>query len=292
MSLKNNKHLKEVESILDNWDTNKGYLTTNDMDGVDLIAEIDIDKLGIDYEDEVELAQILEEHYEGSDYYFRREIDSHIEFAIVASTCEEIFVTYEGVLCFPDRDSESVKLSNDNREVEIIAYALDWMHDKGYFPSIYQLDYYGNSPDLYNFYETNEYKALGLSDDDKKQKKEVDRLVQIIEFQKYLEENTQTLGDLPHEFYEALPTILQENDGYIEVLSVDSYDAHSMTIEFEMDDLEEDELEEFKKLINKGVVKETKTSDLSYKITISLLPNSVRFMKGLDDDIFGMMMEA
>jgi len=282
MNLENNKHLKEVEKILNNWDMNKGYLTTNDIHGVDLVAEISIADLGLDIEDEDEIAKLLEQHYDDSDYYFRREKDGYMEFALVASSCEEIFITFEGDLCFPDENTKSVKLSREDREIEIIAYSLEWMHDNGCFPSIYQLDYYSNSPTLYNFYETNEYKELHLSDDDKIQAEQVQDLVGIIEFKRYLEENTQTLGELPHRFYEALPELLQTNDGYIEVLSVDSFDVYTMSIEFETDDLEDDELDEFTGLLKKGIITEG-SNDLTYKITISLLPNSVRFMKGLDD---------
>jgi len=279
MSLDNNKHLKEVEKILDNWNDKEGYLTTNDIQGVDLVSEIDITKLGLETEDEDEIAELLELHYDGSDYHFQRDKDSYCEFAIVVSSCEEIFVTFEGDLCFPDNNTKSVKLSRDNREVEIIAYSLEWMHENGCFPSIYLLDYYSNSPELFNFYEMDEYKAL--SDDDKKQKKEVERLVQIIELQKTLEENTQSLDGLPYEFYEALPEILQQYDGEYEILLVDSFDAHTLTIEFEAPDYEdeEDEMEKLKKL---GKVTQGNT-EISYYITISLLPNSVRFMKGLDD---------
>jgi len=282
MNLKKNKHLKEVEKILDDWDENKGYLTANDQHGVDLISPIDIKELDLDIEDEDEIATILEQHYDNSDYLFEREKDGYHEFALVASSCEDIIITYEGHLCFPETNDEttSVKLSSDNREIEIIAYTLEWMNESGYFPSIYQHDYNG-CPTSYNFHDTNEYKALNLSDDEKKQAKEVSRLVEIIEFQKYLEENTQSLGELPHEFYEALPTFLQENDGDFEVISVESFDAHTLTIEFEAPDYDEDlgGLEELliKKTITQG------NSEFGYSITISLLPNSVRFMKGLDD---------
>jgi len=276
MSLDNNKHLKEVEKILNDWNDKEGYLTTNDIHGVDLISQIDITKLGLETEDEDEIAELLETHYDGSDYYFQRDKDGYHEFALVISTCEEIFITFEGDLCFPDENTKSVKLSTDNREIEIIAYALEWMHDNGCFPSIYELDYYSNSPTLYNFYETEEYKSL--SDEDEKQKKEVARLVEIIEFQKTLEEATQTLCDLPHEFYESMPEVLQENDGYIEVLSVDSFDSYTMKIEFEVEENEDDIIT----LLRKGTITQGE-NDASYTITISLLPNSVRFMKGLDD---------
>lgn len=280
MHLSNNKHLKEVEKILDNWDDKEGYLCTNDIHGVDLVSPIDITKLGLEIEDEDEIAELLEAHYEGSDYYFQREKDSYYEFALVSSSCEEIFITFEGDLCFPDRNTKSVKLSRDNREIEIIAYSLEWMHDNGMFPAIYQLDYDSNSPEHYNFYETDEYKAL--SDNDEKQKKEVARLVEIIEFQKTLEENTQNLYDLPAEFYEALPSVLQNNDGLIEILSVDSFDAYTMNIEFETEDIAGVELDELAKLIKKGTITEGK-NNLSFEISISILPNSIRFMKGLDD---------
>jgi len=283
MNLKNNKHLKEVEKILDDWDENKGYLVTNDIQGVDLISEINIKKLGLDIEDEDEIAEMLEAHYDGSDYFFRYSKDDYCKFALVVSSCEEIFITFEGDLCFPDKESKSVKLSKDNREIEIMAYALEWMHDNGCFPSIYELDYYGYSPTLYNFYDTEEYKKL--SSDDKKQKEEVDRLVEIIEFQKQLDETTLNLGDLPSKFYEALPKLLQTNDGYIEVLSVDSFDAYTLTFEFDLEDLEDDALEEIEKLIEKKVILSGIFQEGSYKITVSLLPNSVRFITGLDDKI-------
>jgi len=282
MSLDNNKHLKEVEKILNDWNVKEGYLTTNDIHGVDLISQIDITKLNLETEDEDEIAELLELHYDGSDYFFQRDKDGYHEFALTISTCEEIFITFENELCFPN-DTKSVKLSSDNREIEIIAHALEWMHENGCFTGIYQLDYYSNSPESYNFYETNEYKALGLSDEDEKQKKEVARLVEVIKFQKELEETTLTVGHLPTEFYEAMPEILQRYDGDFEILSVDSFDAHTMTIEFEAPDYEapgeEHEMEKLKEL---GKIKQG-NNDISYIITISLLPNSVRFMKGLDD---------
>lgn len=283
MNLDKNKHLKEVEKILNDWDENKGYLTTNDIHGVDLIAPINIKELGLDDDlEDDEIAEILELHYDNSDFYFRYDKDDYHEFSIVVSSCEEIFITFEDELCFPDGDSKSVRLSKENREIEIIVYTLEWMNEHGCFPAIYELDYYSNSPTLYNYHESEEYKALNLSDDEKKQAQEVDRLLLIIEFQRYLEENTQTLGELPSEFYEALPELLQRQDGYVEVLSVDSFDAYTMSIEFQTDDLEDDELDEFTGLLKKGIVTEG-SNDLAYKITISLLPNSVRFMKGLDD---------
>jgi len=279
MNLKDNKHLKEVESILDKWDVNKGTLITNDIHGVDLVSEISIKELGLDIEDEDEIAELLELHYDGSDYFFQRNKDDYYDFALIASSCEEIFITFEGDLCFPDQNTQSVKLSRDNREIEIIAYSLEWMNENGCFPSIYQLDYYSNSPTLYNFYETNEYKELGLSDDEKKQVAEIDRLVQVIEFCKTLEENTQTLGDLPHEFYESLPALLQENDGEVEVLSVDSFDVHTMEIEFEID-----ELFDYQSLIEKNIITEG-DNDLTFKIKISTLSNSLRFIKDLDNKL-------
>ena len=82
MNLSNNKHLKEVEKTLDNWDDNKGYLTTNDIHGVDLVAEINIEELNLDTEDKDEIAEALELHYDGSDYYFRRSKDDYMEFAL------------------------------------------------------------------------------------------------------------------------------------------------------------------------------------------------------------------
>ena len=48
MNLKDNKHLKEVEKILDTWDDNKGWLVTNDIHGVDLVAEINVKELGLE----------------------------------------------------------------------------------------------------------------------------------------------------------------------------------------------------------------------------------------------------
>ena len=280
MNLKDNKHLKEVESILDKWDDSKGTLITNDIHGVDLVSEISIKELGLDIEDEDEIAELLELHYDGSDYFFQRNRDDYYDFALIASSCDEIFITFEGNLCFPeDKYTQSVELSRDNREIEIIAYSLEWMNEHGCFPSIYQLDYYSNSPTLYNFYETNEYKALGLSDDEKKQVKEVDRLVQVIEFCKTLEENTQTLGDLPSEFYESLPELLQENDGEVEVLSVDSFDVHTMEIEFEID-----ELFDYQALLEKNIITKG-DNDLTFKIKISTLSNSLRFIKDLDNKL-------
>lgn len=274
--MKDNKHLKEVEKILDNWDIDKGYLTTNDIHGVDLVAPINLKELGIDGTDE-ELIEKLELHYDGSDYYFHHNTDAYHEVSLVISSCEEIFITFEGELCFPDGDTKSVKLSKENREIEIIAYSLEWMHDNGCFPGIYQLDYYSNSPEAYSFYDTNEYKALGLSEDEKKQVAEIDRLVQVIEFTRTLEENTQTLGELPSEFYEALPKLLQENDGHMEVISVESFDVHSMTFEFETDEFEE----EIHMLVKDKIISYG-DNNTTFKITINLLPNSVRFMKGLD----------
>ena len=115
MNLKNNKHLKEVQSILDTWDESKGYLTTNDMQGVDLVSEIDITELELETDDDDEIAELLEKYYDGSDYYFHRNYQDYYKFALIASSCEEIFITYEGELCFPDKDSKRVKLSRDNR---------------------------------------------------------------------------------------------------------------------------------------------------------------------------------
>ena len=287
MNLEDNKHLKEVEKILDNWDINKGYLVTNDNHGVDLIAEINIKELGFEVEDEDDLHDALELHYDGANYYYQRNKDDYYSFALIASSCEEIFITYEGDLCFPDENTKAVTLSSENREIEIIAYSLEWMHETGCFPSIFSLDYFSNSPTPYNFYETNEYKALGLSDDDKVQAKEVEMLVSIIEFTKTLDVRTQTLGDLPFAFYEALPEELQKNDGYTEVISVEHFDQHTMEIEFELEE-EEDEENCLEVLCNKGILTKG-TSDkggdceYAYIIKISLLPNSVRFMKGLDD---------
>jgi len=281
MNLTNNKHLKEVEKVLDNWNVKEGYLTTNDTNGVDLLSEINIAELGLDTEDEDEIANLLEMHYDGSDYYFQHEKDNYYPFALVMSSCEEIFITSNNELVFPD-NTANVKLSKDNTETEIIVFSLEWMLDNGCYPSIYQLDYYENSPEVYNFYETNEYKALCLSEDETKQTEEINRLVTIIEFQRYLEDNTQTLAEIPLEFYNKLPSVLQANDGYIEVLSVDSLDAYTMEIEFETEDIEGEELDELTGLIKKGILKEG-SNDLSYIIKMSLITNSVRFIKELDE---------
>jgi len=283
MRLENNPHLKEVEKILNDWDESKGYLTTNDIHGVDLVAPIDLKELGIEGTDE-ELIHLLEMHYDGSDYYFRHNKDDYHEVALVASSCEEIFVTFENELCFPDGDTKSIKLSSEDKEIEIIAYSLEWMHDKGMFPAIYQLDYYGNSPTLYKYQETNEYKELKLSEDDKKQYEEVSRLVEIIEFKKRLNETTQSLGELPSKFYEALPKELQEQDGNCEVFTVESFDAYTMRIEFETDDLEGEEMEGIHELVKKGTITYGQ-NNMTFWITISLLPNSVRFLKGLDNTL-------
>jgi len=281
MSLANNKHLKEVEKILDNYDIVKGYLTTNDIQGVDLISEIDITKLNLDTEDKDEIAELLETHYEDSEYYFQHDKDGCYEFAIAISSGEEIFVTYEGDLCFPD-DTESVKLSSDNREVEIIVYSLEWMHENGCFPSIYQLDYYSNSPELYNFYETNEYKSLGLSDDDEKQKKEVERLVVLADIIRSLEDQSQKVDDLPEEFYEAVPKLLKDHCSYFDIINATIVDAHTLEIyiELEPDDIE-DRLDDFNKLVKKGTLNKG-DDDYCFTIALSILPNSVRFIKGLD----------
>ena len=284
MNLKDNKHLKEVESILDKWDIDKGYLTTNDLSGVDLISEISLKELKLEIEDEDEIAELLELHYDGSDYFFQRNKDDYYGFVLIASSCEEIFVTFEGYLCFPD-SLESIKLSKENRELEIIAYSLEWMHNSGCFPSIFTLDYYSNSPTLYNFYETEEYKELGLSDKPEVQFKEVTSLVEILEFVKTLDENTMTLGELPNDFYEVLPNILKESDGELEVIEAEITNAHTMKIEFELDS--DDDIIEYKALINEGILTKVISdkggdNEYAFQIILSTLPNSIRFLKGLD----------
>lgn len=279
MNLENNAHLKEVEKILDNWDTVKGYLTTNEEDGVDLISTIDLDKLGFEEgTEEDEILEALEKHYEGSDYYFEKERYGNKEPALVISSCEEIFVTFEGELHFPDKDSKNVKLSKDDfdRRMEILVYSLEWMHSNGCFPSIYQLDYYGNSPTIINIMEWEEYKALNT--DDNKQFHEVERLLKVIELKRSLENTTPTLGDIPEEFYKKLPKVLSSNDGNIEVMEVNHYDADSLEITFYLEELEDDELLEFKKLMDKGTITEGEKTDW-YKIHIPLLTQSIQFIK-------------
>ena len=289
MKLKNNKHLKEVEKVLNDWDSKKGYLTTNDINGVDLISPIDIKKLGFKNKDEDEIADLLELHYDGSDFYFRKSKDDYHPFALVLSTCEEIFVTYDGELCFPDKDTKSIKLSKENRELEILAYSLQWMHKSGCFPGIYELDYYSNSPTSISFYDCEEYKKL--STDDKKQAEEVDALVNLCEFIRRLEDNTTCIGELPSKFYETLPQVLQHNDGYLEVIKVGNFDSYTLTLDFNVEsELEAEDIEELQNLTKKGILTEH-TNGITFTITINLLPNSVRFMKGLDD-MLGLSMEV
>lgn len=279
MNLKENLHLKEVEKILDSWDTVKGYLTTNEDDGVDLVSAIDISKLGFPEDtEEEEIFEALELHYDGGDYYFVRELYGNKEPALIVSTCEEIFVTYGGELVFPDKDSKNVKLSKDDfdRRMEILVYSLEWMHSKGCFPSIYQLDYYGNSPTIINIMEWEEYKALNT--DDNKQFHEVERLLKVIELKRSLENTTPTLGDIPEEFYKKLPKVLSSNDGNIEIMEVNHFDADSLEITFYLEELEDDELLEFKKLMDKGTITEGEKTDW-YKIYIPLLTQSIQFIK-------------
>ena len=279
MNLEKNQHLKEVEKILDNWDTNKGYLTTNEEDGVDLVSTIDLAKLGFEEgTDEDEILEALEKHYEGSDYYFEKERYGNKEPALVISTCEEIFITFEGELVFPDKDTKNVKLSKDDfdRKMEILVYSLDWMLETGYYPAIYELDYYGNSPTLVNFSEWEEYKALNT--DEKKQYEEVQRLLKIIELKRSLENTTPTLEDLPEEFYKKLPNVLSNNDGNIEIMEVNHYDADSLEVSFLCEELEDNELLEFKKLMDKGTITEGEKTDW-YKIYIPLHTQSIQFIK-------------
>lgn len=289
MKLKNNKHLKEVEKVLNDWDTKKGYLTTNDIGGVDLISPIDIKKLGFKNKDDDEIADLLELHYDGSDFYFRKSKDDYHPYSLVLSTCEEIFVSYNGELCFPDKDTKSIKLSKDNQELEILVYSLEWMHDSGCFPAIYKLDYYGNDPTLVNFSDWEEYKKL--STDENKQAEEVNNLVAILDFVRKLEENTKSVGELPSKFYETLPLVLQHNDGYLEVVKVNSFDAYTLSFEFNVEsELEAEDIEEFQNLTSKGILIEN-ANGITFTITISLLSNSVRFMKGLDD-MLGLTLEV
>ena len=278
MSLENNVHLKAVEKILDNWDTVKGNLTTNDEDGVDLVSAIDLSKLGFEEgTDEDEILEALEKHYEGSEYYFEKERYGNKEPALVISSYEEIFVTYEGELHFPDKDSKNIKLSKDDfdRRMEIIVYSLNWMHDGGSFPSIYELDYYG-SPTLVNFTEWEEYKALHMEDN--KQYKEIQILLSVINLKKSLDETTRTLGELPEEFYKKLPKVLSSNDGNAEIMEISNYDAYSIELSFVCEDFEDDgDTEEFNNLIDKGIL--TDGADKSwYKIYISIRPQSVQFI--------------
>ena len=277
MNLKNNKHLKEVESILDNWEVEKAYLTSNDLHGVDLVAEIDIEELGLDIEDKDKLAELLELHYDGSDYYFRYEPSDYTPLALIASSCDDVFITYEDELCFPDKGS--ISLTAENKELEIIAYTEQWIKEEGIYPSIYTLDYYSNSPTSYNYHNSEEYKSLLFSDDAKKKEKEVDFLVEMLEFKKDLDENMRTLDYLPEELYNTLPKILQENDGYIEVISANIENTHTLEIEFEIEDDEENELHNIVLDLLEGGTIQQGENDLSFRIKLSRLPNSIRFLK-------------
>ncbi len=281
MDLKNNKHLKEVQAILDNWDEQKGWLTTNDIGGVDLVSEIDLKKLGFQDIDEEEILDALELHYDGSDYYFSRDYHGGGP-SLIASSSEEIFITYENELYFPDRDKKNIKLSNDNWNTEVLAYSLQWMHESGIFPSIYKLDYYGNSPTIVKFHEWEDYKRL--SSDDKKQFEEVERLVDICDLIKNMNESTYTIGDLPKKFYDALPQVIKQNDGTLEIMEVGNFDPYTLEITFRAEDMEEEDLDEVRELISKGTLVEL-PNGYDFKITISLLSNAIRFIKGLDDTL-------
>ena len=277
MNLKENLHLKEVEKILDSWDTVKGYLTTNEDDGVDLVSAIDISKLGFPEDtEEEEIFEALELHYDGGDYYFVRELYGNKEPALIVSTCEEIFVTYEGELVFPDKDSDSIKLSKDERDIEILVYSLNWMHEKGMFPTVYRLDYYGNSPEVINVFDFPEYKMF--SQDEKKQYAEVERMVEILNIKRKLNDTTLTLGEIPLKFYEKLPEVLKSNDGNIELMEVRDFNVDSLEVSFLLEELEDDELIEFKKLQDKGIVDEGDKMDW-YRINIKLHTNAIQFIK-------------
>jgi len=283
MNLKNNKHLKEVESILDNWEVGKAYLVTNDLHGVDLVAEIDLEELGLGIEDRDKVAELLELHYDCSDYYFRYDPSAYTPLALVCSSSDDIFITYEDELCFPNR--KSITLTAENKELEIIAYIEQWIQEEGIYSSIYTLDYYSNSPTSYHYHDSEEYKSLLFSDNEKKKEKEVDFLVEMLEFKKDLDENIRTLDYLPGELYNNLPQILQESDAYIEIISANIKDAHTLEIEFEIEDDEEDNLHKIVlDLLERGTIQQG-DNDLSFRIKLSRLPNSIRFLKEWDDKI-------
>jgi len=277
MNLENTKHLKEVETILDNWNEHKGDLVINDYNGVDLIVPIDIEKLNLKTNTSDTVA-LLKEHYEDSVYSFEYDPNGFNEIALSVSSSEEIFVTPEGTLCFPD-DASSITLSKDNREIEILAHSLDWMHNSGITCSIYELDYNG-SPSLLKYAEWEAYKML--SDDEEKQKTEIERLLEIITCNEYLNNNLMHIGSIPAEFYDVLPPVLQENDGYLEVLDIVGFDTFTMTLDIEVTEahmVETADLEAIKKLSEKNWKSKY---GACFRVRVSILPNSIRFLKGLD----------
>jgi len=278
MDLSNNKYLKEVETILDNWDEKKGCLTTNDIGGVDLVSDIDLKKLGLGDMDNEEILDALEEHYEGSDYHFSKD-NNGCGTALIASSSEEIFITHSNELCFPDRKAKSIKLSKENRGAEIVAYSLEWMHDNGIFCSIYELDYYGNSPRLIRLNEMEEYKQL--SDDDIEQKLEVASLVEICDLIRKMDDSTTTLGELPSKFYGFLPEVLKRNDGFLEIMAIGSFGPYSLEVTFRAEDMEEEDLEEVKGLINKGNIAEL-PNGYDFKTTIHQLSYAEKFIKDIE----------
>ena len=272
-SLKDNKYLKELEIATDNWDEKFGYLTTNNEDGVDFVVTIDTSKLGFPEDTEKdEIIEALELHFDGSAFYLGK--DYNDEPALISSSCEEIFITYEGDLVFPGRDGDSIKLSKDNADLEALVYSLAWMHEHGIFNSIYKLDYYGNSPEVFNYTEMEEYKAL--SSDDKKQYQEIESLKEILELERSLKETTITLGELPTDFYNKLPTVLSKNDGLLEIIEISNYDPYNLDVTFLCEELEEDDLEEFEKLMKKGEI--TDVGNSHYKIGVSLRTKAINFI--------------
>lgn len=269
MDLKSNSYLREIETALNNWDTHKGFLRTNDIQGVDLLIEIEPDKLGLDA-DEDTVQQMLEDHYENSDFCFQLEVEEKTLW-LTTSSCEDVFITYDNVFIYP-----SGKLHSLNKEYthwDILATLEEHFEDSGIYSSVYNLDYNGN-PDLCNYSEWEEYKQL--SSDEKKKKEQLEGISDTLTFLMELEQSSLTLEDIPSEFNKVIPQELKDYLHEIEILSVVDFNIGILKLEVEIISETAEELKEFLDKIPQQ--KESKYG-VQIELTLDTIPQAIRYIK-------------
>lgn len=262
--ISNNEYLKKQISKLENWETD--YFHTNEINGVDAFVYLDYRDFGYisKHSNFVEaLEEVIDELECG--IFFKKDDPS-----ISISSSDDNFITFNGKELICGDTSYAIQDDFDT-----------WLYfeknciETGVYGGLYKVGYYGDC-DPYSFDE--DYGKY-FSDDEKKRLAEIEKILEVWELHKQLDQTTLMHWDLPSWAWDLLPKAMQSLDDGIEILRVEELSPTSCEVIFEF--FEDDWIDE---VVNPSAIVQglEQLEGNEYKFTLNFKTNAVRFLRELN----------
>ena len=262
--LDNNKYLKDKIIKLENWeDVN---FITNDMGGVDVCVDFDLEKLGV---------EITEKDFE--EYIVDYCLHYDKERGLYQCTGEEAWYnTHSEEFIVPDLPTSRPNKNTSHRfaynvqsDFHLWLLFENYVNESGYYPSLFDVNYHGYV-DPHKFEENYREKI-----EPEKEQKLIENLLEIFEVNEYLEDHTQYLDDLPKFLHESVPQSLYQLED-VEIVGIEEINPNYLILKCSVG--EGNNVEDTLKNLGAESLKINQYNETEFSVRVNLKHNSTRYI--------------